>query len=440
MRDKSSEMKRFARRIENSVPGQIFFFSWIKLITLTGGVQLIVQLVGLVSGIIIIRLLSTNEYGLYTLANTMLGTMTILADGGIGAGVMAQGGKVWQDRQKLGAVLSTGLELRRKFAIGSLIISTPVLFYLLLHNGANWTMAVLIVASLIPAFYAALSDSLLEIVPKLHQAILPLQKNQLIVGIGRLLLSAITLFAFPWTFVAILAGSFPRIYGNIKLKKITYELVDKEQPSTSEVKQEILKGVKRLLPLSVYYTVSGQVTIWLLSVFGSAISIGQIGALGRFSMLLTLFSVVFSNLLIPRFARLKMNRKNIISKFVQINLLLLLSIAIILLSVWIFQNQLLWILGDQYTGLNSAFILVMLTGCVNLMVGSNFSLLTSRGWIMNPLSGIPIGICSIIIGAFLIDVSTLTGAIYYNLFLASYSLIVAFLFFVYKIRLVKEIS
>lgn len=433
-------MKRFARRIENSVPGQIFFFSWIKLITLTGGVQLIVQLVGLVSGIIIIRLLSTNEYGLYTLANTMLGTMTILADGGIGAGVMAQGGKVWQDRQKLGAVLSTGLELRRKFAIGSLIISTPVLFYLLLHNGANWTMAVLIVASLIPAFYAALSDSLLEIVPKLHQAILPLQKNQLIVGIGRLLLSAITLFAFPWTFVAILAGSFPRIYGNIKLKKITYELVDKEQPSTSEVKQEILKGVKRLLPLSVYYTVSGQVTIWLLSVFGSAISIGQIGALGRFSMLLTLFSVVFSNLLIPRFARLKMNRKNIISKFVQINLLLLLSIAIILLSVWIFQNQLLWILGDQYTGLNSAFILVMLTGCVNLMVGSNFSLLTSRGWIMNPLSGIPIGICSIIIGAFLIDVSTLTGAIYYNLFLASYSLIVAFLFFVYKIRLVKEIS
>ncbi len=440
MRDKSSKMKRFAQRIRNSLPAKENIFSWIKLITLTGGVQLIVQLVGLVSGIIIIRLLPTKEYGLYTLANTMLGTMTILADGGIGSGVMAQGGKVWQDRQKLGAVLSTGLELRRKFAIGSLIISTPILYYLLLHNGAGWMMAVLIVASLIPAFYAALSDSLLEIVPKLHQAILPLQKNQLNVGIGRLFLSAITLFAFPWTFVAILAGSFPRMYGNIKLKKIAYELVDKEQQPSAEVRQEILKGVKRLLPLSIYYTVSGQVTIWLLSIFGSAISIGQIGALGRFSMLLTLFSVVFSNLLIPRFARLKLDRRNIISKFIQINLLLLLIIAIVLLSAWIFQNQLLWILGNQYAGLNSAFILVMLTGCVNLMVGSNFSLLTSRGWVMNPVSGIPIGICSILIGAFLINVSTLTGAIYYNLFLASYSLIVAFLFFAYKIRLVKEIN
>ena len=78
--------------------------TWFKLISITGGAQLIVQAIGLVSGIIVIRLLSTSEYGLYTLANTMLGTMIILADGGISAGVMAQGGKVWQDKNQLGIV------------------------------------------------------------------------------------------------------------------------------------------------------------------------------------------------------------------------------------------------------------------------------------------------------------------------------------------------
>ena len=149
--------------------------SWGKLISITGSAQIIVQAVGFVCGILVIRLLPTQEYALYTLANTMLGTMTMLSDAGISTGVMAQGGKVWQNREKLGVVMATGLDLRRKFAIGSLILSTPILLYLLLHNGASWLMAIMIVLSLIPAFYAALSDSLLEIVPKLNQTILPLQ-------------------------------------------------------------------------------------------------------------------------------------------------------------------------------------------------------------------------------------------------------------------------
>src|SRR4051794_12896030 len=89
-------------------------FGWGKLITITGGAQAIVQGTGMLSGILIIRLLSTHQYAWYTLANTMLGTMTILSDAGISTGVMAQGGKVWQDKEKLGAVLATGLDLRRK--------------------------------------------------------------------------------------------------------------------------------------------------------------------------------------------------------------------------------------------------------------------------------------------------------------------------------------
>ena len=57
--------------------------NWSKLISITASAQLIVQAVGFLSGILIIRLLPVQEYAYYTLANTMLGTMTILADGGI---------------------------------------------------------------------------------------------------------------------------------------------------------------------------------------------------------------------------------------------------------------------------------------------------------------------------------------------------------------------
>ena len=122
--------------------------NWGKLISITGSSQVIVQAVGFASGILIIRLLPVQEYAFYTLANTMLGAMTILSDGGISTGVMAQGGKVWEDKQKLGKVLVTGLQMRKKFAVVSMIISLPILLYLLIHNGASWLTSFLIILSI----------------------------------------------------------------------------------------------------------------------------------------------------------------------------------------------------------------------------------------------------------------------------------------------------
>jgi len=388
---------------------------WFKAISITGLAQVIVQAVGFACGILVIRLLPTKEYALYTLANTMLGTMAVLADGGISTGVMSQGGKVWQDNEKLGVVLATGLDLRRKFAFVSLIVSTPILFYLLLHNGASLLMAVLIVLSLIPAFYAALSDSLLEIVPKLHQSILPLQKNQVIVGIGRLFLSALTLFVFPWTFVAILASGFPRMYGNIQLRKMTYGYVNKQQKADPKIRKEILIMVKRILPGSIYYCLSGQIIIWLISISGKTTCVAQLGALGRLSMLLSLFSVLISTLFIPRFARLANNKVLLLKRFSQLMFILLLLMISIIGIVYLFPNKLLWILGRNYAGLQLELVLSIIGSCLVLISGVAFSLYTSRGWVIHPIILISVNLLSIIGFVFLLDISNLKGALYFNI-------------------------
>jgi len=86
---------------------------WGRLVSISGIAQILVQALAFINGILIIRIFSTQEYALYTLANAMLGTMTLLSDGGIADGVMSQGGKNWQDRNWLGAVMATGMQLRR---------------------------------------------------------------------------------------------------------------------------------------------------------------------------------------------------------------------------------------------------------------------------------------------------------------------------------------
>lgn len=413
-------------------------FQFGKLIAITGGAQAIVQGAGLICGILVIRFLPTQEYALYTLANTMLGTMSILADGGISTGVMALGGKVWMDREKSGVILATGLDLRKKFAVISLMIASPVLMYLLLRHGASWLFVLLITASLIPAFFAALSDSLLEIIPKLNQDILVLQRNQITVSIGRLLLSAISLFLFPFTFIAILASGIPRIFGNIRLRKIADVFADKYQKPDSETRKEILKIVKRILPLSVYYCLSSQITIWLISLLGSTLSIAQAGALGRLVMMLTLFSILFTTLIIPRFSRLPNSSAILLNKFLLIHLGLIILCLGIVLTVFIFPSQILFVLGKNYAGLQYELLLNIIAGCVGMISGVSFSLCTSRGYIINPFFAIPINLLTLFCSIYFLNISTLRGVLYLNIIVATIQVALNFIYGFFKIQTDKK--
>ena len=407
--------------------------SWGKLISITGSAQILVQAVGFASGILIIRLLPVQEYAFYTLANTMLGTMTVLADGGITIGVMSHGGKVWEDKKKMGIVLATGLDLRRKFAIISLLVSVPILFYLLVHNGASWLTSVLIALALIPAFYAALSDSLLEIVPKLHQAIFPLQKNQVAVGLGRLILTALTMFVFPWAFIAILAAGIPRIFGNIHLRKLSYDFADKSQKPDKAVRLDILSLVKKIMPTSIYYCVSGQITIWLISIFGNATSVAQLGALGRLGVLLSVFSTMIVVLVVPRFAKLEINKKLLLKRFVQILGIIVVFLSTIIVVVYTFPKPILWLLGDAYKGLPFELLLSITGSCIGLLSGIVFQLYSSRGWAMSPFLMISLNVLAIIALASILDLSNLKGVLYFEIWLSTIIFVQLSLFSIYKI-------
>jgi len=365
----------------------------------------------------------------------MLGTLVVLTDGGISNGIMALSGKVWQDPKKLGVILSTGLDLRRKFAIITLVIAIPIVFYLLMLNKASWLTAILIILSLIPAFYADLSDSLLEITPQLHQDIASLQKNHLTVGLGRLVLTVLTIFIFPWTFVLLLASGFPRIYGNLQLKKINAKFVDSNQKADPVVRKEILKIVARVLPNIIFFALSGQIVIWILSVFGNSNELASVGALGRFSILIGLFTTVLATLFIPRFSRLEDNKSRLIRAFVFFQLILFLFSGSVMLIVYLFPTQMLWILGASYSGLSSELFLILLSSCIGLIAALSGNLIGSRGHFLNPILVIVMNLSVVVTAFFIWDLSTLHGILYYSILYQCISLIVNYIFSFYKLSL-----
>ena len=93
-------------------------------------VQAVVQVLGFFSGILIIRSLTQQEYAYFTIANTMQGTLNLLADIGISAGVISIGGRVWQEQHRFGQLINTGLHLRKRLALAACLIHAPQLLLL----------------------------------------------------------------------------------------------------------------------------------------------------------------------------------------------------------------------------------------------------------------------------------------------------------------------
>src|SRR6266852_245764 len=115
-------------------------------------VQAVVQIIGFLSGILLVRTLEQREYAYFTIANTMQGTINLLADIGISVGLVSIGGRVWQDRHRFGELINTGLGLRRKLAAVAAIILAPILYAMLAKNGASQIYILLLIVLVLAGF------------------------------------------------------------------------------------------------------------------------------------------------------------------------------------------------------------------------------------------------------------------------------------------------
>src|SRR3954464_1862165 len=98
-------------------------------------VQGVVQVISFLSGILVIRQLDQREYGYFTIANTMQGTLNLLADIGISIGLISIGGRVWHDRERFGQLEPPPLGMRPNLGVVVVVISPQFLSFMLLKKG-----------------------------------------------------------------------------------------------------------------------------------------------------------------------------------------------------------------------------------------------------------------------------------------------------------------
>ena len=388
---------------------------WTKLLTKFLSVQVLVQALGFVSGILLIRSLSKEEYGYLTIANSMQSMMNGLADSGISIGISEIAGKVWNDKYRFGQVIQSALELRKWLALISTSIITPIMIWVLLRNNISTTSAILITIAILIELYFYLESSVLETVPRFYSKIKTIQNLDIVFAVTRLILLGVGYFTFLNSVIAAFISTIVSACQTILLRRVANQEIDVKVEKNLDYQKNILTIVKNFIPNSIFYTFQGQISILLISIFGNNQNIAEIGALSRFSMIFALVTPIMSSIAFPAFSRCQ-NQSLLKLRYWQIVLANILFGTVLIGISYFFSDQILWILGTKYSGLSSELMLVILLGTVGHIGGVMWGLCCAKGWIKNMWLEIPIKLSVQIILLLFMNLSNIKGVILFGIF------------------------
>jgi O-antigen/teichoic acid export membrane protein len=345
-----------------------------------GAVQIAVQALTALAGILIIRSMSKPEYALFAIANSMQTTCNLLADLGIGIGVRSIGGKVWADPFRFGQLMNTALGLRRKFAICSLGVCLPIAGWMLWRNGATPFYAVVLCAVVGAGVIPLLSSSVWGVSPGLHGEYRRMQKLDLGNAALRLfLIGALTLTRLS-AWLAALVGVVTNWIQSLVLRRWAREKADFLAPPNADDRRELTRLSVKSLPNAIFFCFQGQVTLLILTLVGSPTGIADVTALGRIAMLFSVFSVAFASVLGPRFARCQDP-----ARLPRLYLLLVGGMVLAFLPLmafaWLLPELFLWLLGGKYAGLESECGWVIAACCVTQIGSVMWYLNSSKAWV-----------------------------------------------------------
>ncbi|MGI8431097.1 MAG: lipopolysaccharide biosynthesis protein [Chthoniobacterales bacterium] len=386
-------------------------------------VQAAVQAIGFASGILLVRRLEQSEYGLFTIANTMQGTLNILADIGISIGMVSIGGKVWQDGRRFGELVSTGLRLRRMLGVFSILVITPLLYFMLTKNGASLPYTLLIIGAVLAGLFAQLSLGVLEVVPRLRADVRQIQVIDFTGSIARLIALVLLAFVFLNAAAAAIVGAVTLLFQYLLMRRYAARVVDLHAPENADDRKAMLGFIRNQAPNAIFYCLQGQITILLISFLGHrAGAVAEVGALGRLAMIFTVLGSLMANIFAPAFARCQEQARLRLLYAGIVGGVILFGLAVLGGAAFL-PNEFLFILGNRYSHLQYELLLMVAGATLNMVASTLWALNASRAWIIGSWLYIPLTLTTQVALIPFLDFSTVTGVLTFNLFSAVPSLL-----------------
>jgi O-antigen/teichoic acid export membrane protein len=378
-------------------------------------VQAVVQIIGFLSGILLVRWMSQREYAYFTIANSMQATINLLADIGISVGLVSIGGRVWQDRHRFGELIVTGLHVRRKLGAAAILIVTPIMCSMLLKNGAPTFYTALLTIIVIAGLLCQFSVGVLSVVPRLRADVSKIQVIDFTGAVVRLALFIAFAFWMLNAGIAVAVASAVFLLQYLMLHRYVKAVVDLSAGENSQDRQEMVRLTKHLAANAVFYCFQGQITVFLISFFAHRVSsVAEVGALGRLAMIFAVMSNLLTNVFVPEFARCQSAHKLRWLFLAIVGGVAAFSLAVVT-GAAIFPNEFLFVLGDKYAHLHRELLLMVGGSVIAALTGTFWALNASKAWIHGAWLYIPLTLVTQVALIPFTDFSSVAGVLVFNL-------------------------
>lgn len=384
-------------------------------------IQSLISILGIFAGLAAIRLMTKQNYAVFTMITVYSSSLIMLTDSGISSGLNALLGRYWEDQAKLVKLINSAIHLRKKIFWIVVPVVSVVLFANFWKLDIPWFVVGAVWIIILLEFQIRVGLSFTKVVLQIFKKYQWIQYADLIavlfriIGLG-VLWCIMQLMELNWStaiilYAFVLLGFFCQMY---LLKKKRIEITGTENSYDNTYESELQGYFKRQIPNTLFFSIHSQIMLWILSLIGSTSSIAEIGALSRIAIIFSIVLGFFQNVVLPEFSK-NQNVQQLKKQYAKMLVgYVLMAILIVLLSL-LFRDQLLWLLGNKYVNVAPLLPLMVLNTMANSFAGFLYAINVSKGWMHKAYLIIIFELISWVCLYFLLDLTEIKQVIWFSI-------------------------
>lgn len=373
------------------------------------------QSLGVLANLYLVRTLTIESYAQYGLTFAFQTTVASLMDFGLASTIIPLVGERFEDRKLVGRYVDAARRLRdRSFWLMSPLVAAVFLFITARHHWNIKIQAVLLISILLSLYSSgkiAYFSAPLFLYRRFRSYYLP----QTLTVLGRLV-SYVIIGSLGWlngAGAALLTAINVTANGGL-ISRESKKYLELPNESDRHAEREMIRYIIPAIPAIVLGAFQGQVSLFLISIFGHTTGIAEVSALGRLGQLFAVLMTFNIVIVEPYVARLPQTR--IRSAYLKLLAGAMAGAAALTFLAFLEPGVFLWLLGPNYRGLRGLIGWVILTACINYLAGLLWIMNRSRKWIFWRGTLLEISLIFAIQIAFLVlvGVRTTREAVFFN--------------------------
>jgi O-antigen/teichoic acid export membrane protein len=391
-----------------------------KLSTFVGG-QSAVQLLNAATGLLLLRLMTKPDFAIYAIALGIQGMITILTDIGFGGAISGLVGTRYQDKDLLGSYIRTASYLRQILLL--IICGAGILLAGIFRNSkfeayGRPELILLSLAVLLTVQFQAWA-SYYEIPPLLNNKLVLFYSPQIAAAALRIV-SSVALYYMHWISATsvIMANTLSIVVMGVSYRIMARRWIHVPRKPSKEHSKEMIRFLVPLLPGTVYQALQGQISLFLIAVFGHVGQIAEVAAAGRIGQLFLLLNSSNNVLIGPYFSKSPRSlfRKRYLNAMSAVAAVALMVVA----SAKLCPGAYLLLLGAKYSNLTLQVQLVIYASAIGYFTGAMWTIAVSRKWIFWWSGSMQVIVLTLVqlVCVMLLPLSTSEGVLKMNIYTA----------------------